>query len=70
MFWFLVYAAMATVRATLAGLGRTVARQRGPSAKHCIKRVDRFLGNHRIEPGIAMSGWIRWLARPRRRLLI
>jgi len=66
----LVYAAMATVRLTLAELGRTVARQRGQSVKHCIKRVDRFLGNGRIEPGIAMSGWIRWLARPGRRLLI
>lgn len=66
----LVYAAMETVRLTLAELGRTVARQRGQSAKHCIKRVDRFVGNRRIEPGIAMSGWIRWLARPGRRLLI
>ena len=66
----LVYAAMATVRLTIAGLGRTLARQRGQSAKHCIKRVDRFLGNKRIEPGIAMSGWIRWLAQPGRRLLI
>lgn len=66
----LVYAAMETARLTLAELGRTAARQRGRSAKHCIKRVDRFLGNHRIEPGIAMSGWIHWLARPGRRLLI
>jgi len=66
----LVYAAMATVRLTLAELGRTIARQRGQAAKHCIKRVDRFLGNHRIEPGLAMSGWIGWLARPGRRLLI
>ncbi len=66
----LVYAAMATVRLTIAGLGRTLARQRGQAAKHCIKRIDRFLGNHRIEPGIEMSGWIYWLARPGRRLLI
>ena len=66
----LVYSAMATVRLTLAELGRTMARQRGQAAKHCIKRVDRFLGNGRIEPGIAMCGWIRWLARPGRRLLI
>jgi len=66
----LVYAAMETVRLTLAELGRTMARQRDQAAKHCIKRVDRFLGNGRIEPGIAMSGWIRWLARPGRRLLI
>ena len=66
----LVYAAMETVRLTLAELGRTVARQRGQSVKHCIKRVDRFLGNGRIEPGVAMSGWIRWLVRPGRRVLI
>lgn len=67
---FLVYAAMATARVSLAELGRTMARQHGQSAKHCIKRVDRFLGNSRVEPGIAMSGWIRWVARPGRRLLI
>ena len=66
----LVYAAMATVRLTLAELGRTIARQRSQSAKHTIKRVDRFLGNHRIEPGLAMSGWIHWLAQPGRRLVI
>jgi hypothetical protein len=66
----LVYAAMETVRLTLAELGRTAARQRGQSVKHCIKRADRFLGNGRIEPGIAMSGWIRWLARPGRRVLV
>jgi len=61
---------METVRLTLAELGRTVALQRGQSVKHCIKRVDRFLGNGRIEPGVAMSGWIRWVARPGRRVLI
>jgi len=66
----LVFAAIHTVRLTLAELGRTMTRQRSVAAKHCIKREDRFLGNHRIEPVVAMEGWIRWIAMPRKQLLV
>ena len=40
------------------------------ATKHCIKRVDRFVGNHRIEPTVAMQGLVRWLARPPKKLLV
>ena len=40
------------------------------AVNHCIKRVDRFVGNPRIEPIHAMEGLIPWLARPRQRLLV
>jgi hypothetical protein len=61
---------MNTVKLTLAELGRVMARKRTATAKHYIKKVDRFLGNNRIEPAIAMEGWIRWFACPRKQLLV
>ena len=66
----LVCAATKLSQASLAHLGRLVAQERGVAVKHCIKRVDRFVGNPRIEPLQAMEGLIRWLARPRQRLLV
>ena len=57
-------------RASLAELGRCVSLETGISVKHCIKRVDRFIGNHRIEPIEAMRGPVAWLAKPRQRLLV
>ena len=66
----LVPAAMTLGRASLAQLGRTIAVKSGIAAKHCIKRVDRFIGNCRIEPTEAMRGVVGWLAKPRERLLV
>jgi hypothetical protein len=40
------------------------------ATKHCIKRVDRFVGNARIEPIEAMRGIVQWLAEPRKKLLV
>ena len=59
----LVEAAVRVHHVTLAALGR---RMRGPArAKHRIKRVDRFLGNDRVEPAEAMAGVARRLLRKR-----
>jgi hypothetical protein len=66
----LVVAAMKVTRVSLAELGRTLAHQNGIATKHCIKRVDRFVGNYRIEPTEAMRGMVQWLAKPRKRLLV
>ena len=66
----LVPAAMTVARASLAQVGRALAGQCQGAAKHCIKRVDRFVGNNRIEPTEAMRGIVQWLARPRQKLLI
>jgi len=32
--------------------------------------IDRFTGNHRIEPIEAMRGFVEWLAKPRPLLLV
>jgi hypothetical protein len=66
----LVPAAMCMERASLAQLGRALALNCGVAVKHCIKRVDRFVGNDRIEPTEAMRGLVQWLAKPRDRLLV
>jgi len=66
----LVPAAMTLARASLAQLGRALAEQCPVAAKHCIKRVDRFVGNVRIEPIEAMRGLVHWLAEPREKLLV
>lgn len=66
----LVPAAMTVARASLAQLGRALASQSTVTVKHCIKRVDRFLGNTRIEPTEAMRGIVQWLAQPRAKLLL
>jgi hypothetical protein len=58
------------VRASLAELGRCVSARGGLATKHCIKRVDRFVGNQRIEPVDAMRGPVSWLAKPRKNLLV
>jgi hypothetical protein len=66
----LALAACSMSRASLAELGRCLAQTSSVAVKHCIKRVDRFLQNARIEPPEAMRGLIEWLARPRKRLLV
>ena len=47
-----------------------LAIRSGIAVKHCIKRVDRFIGNSRIEPSEAMRGLVGWLARPREKPLV
>jgi hypothetical protein len=66
----LVIAATQLSRASLAQLGRNLSRQTNIATKHCIKRIDRFIGNHRVEPIEAMRGLVEWLARPRNKLLV
>jgi hypothetical protein len=66
----LVSAAMILSRASLAELGRALSYQNDIATKHCIKRVDRFIGNQRIEPIEAMRGIVQWLAKPRKYLLV
>jgi hypothetical protein len=66
----LVPAAMTMARASLAQLGRALAGQSEGATKHCIKRVDRFVGNVRVEPAEAMRGIVQWLALPRKKLLV
>jgi hypothetical protein len=66
----LVPAAMCMERASLAQLGRALAVNCGIAVKHCIKRVDRFIGNERIEPTEAMRGLVQWLAKSREKLLV
>lgn len=69
-FSVLVPAAMTLERVSLAQLGRALAIRSGIAVKHGIKRVDRFIGNSRIEPSEAMRGLVGWLARPREKLLV
>jgi len=66
----LVAAAMTLGRASIAQLGRAISYQNGIATKHCIKRVDRFIGNQRIEPIEAMRGIVQWLANSRKYLLV
>lgn len=66
----LVSASVTMARASLAQLGRALSCQNGIATKHCIKRVDRFIGNHRVEPIEAMRGVVEWLAKPRKRLWV
>jgi len=57
-------------RASLAELGRRVARSHSSTAKSGIKRVDRFIGNGRIEPSEAMRPLVAWLTGPHKKLLV
>lgn len=67
----IVIAALQVGRVSLAALGRQLV---GVSAKHGTKRVDRYLGNQRIEISEAMRGVIPQLirrpGRKRRPLLV
>ena len=51
----LVAAAMTMDCISLAALGRSLSRLRPVAVKHCMKRVERFVGNPRIEPTTAMQ---------------
>ena len=62
---YLVVGAMFAVRISLASIGRGMSGR--TRAKHKIKRVDRFLGNERIESSDAMGGLIRHLLHRHRR---
>jgi hypothetical protein len=75
----LVAATLGAMRLSLANIGRELAAGSGGAAKHAIKRVDRFLGNERVEPVEVMLGamnhlWrrkLKWHARkPDRRPLL
>src|SRR5690349_20972002 len=63
----LVVGAIACVRLSLAGIGRQMAGDAG--CKHRIKRVDRFLGNKRVEVSDAMRGLVRHLLKRYRKKL-
>jgi Transposase DDE domain len=56
----LATAVLAVERISLAAIGRQVE---GTTAKHGIKRVDRFLGNNRFSVGEGMQGLIQRLLR-------
>jgi hypothetical protein len=62
---YLVVGAMLAVRVSLANIGRGMPGR--TSVKHKIKRVDRFLGNERIESSDAMGGLVRHLLHRHRR---
>jgi len=66
----LALAALGLTRASLAGLGRRLAGLKPVAVKHCIKRVDRFIGNSRIEPLEAMRGVVAAFARPGQGLVV
>src|SRR5690606_39045297 len=75
----LVASALSSMRLSLAGIGRELAAAEDTSAKHAIKRVWRFITNHRVEPAEVMLPvmtrlWrrkLRWHAkRPDRRPLL
>ena len=66
----LVWGAVGMARASLAKLGRCVSAGGPVTAKHAIRRVDRFVGNARIEPAEAVRGAVQWLARPPKKLLV
>lgn len=66
----IVSAGVKVTRASLAELGRCLSQHSGIATKHCIKRIDRFIGNRRVEPIEVMRGVVHWLARPRKRLLV
>ncbi len=66
----LAVAACMVARAGIAELGRRLAATGPVAVKHCIKRVDRFLANARVEPAEAMRGVVEWLAQPRKKLLV
>ena len=44
----------------MAQLDRCLSAQSDVAAKRCIKRVDRFVSNARIEPAEAMRGPVQW----------
>ena len=66
----LVAAAITTVRVSLAEPGRALSYQNNIAAKHCIKHIDRFIGNQRVEPIEAMRGIVEWPSLPRKLLLV
>jgi hypothetical protein len=66
----LVTAAITVSRVSLAEIGRMLSCHNNIAAKHCIKRIDRFIGNQRVEPIEAMRGIVEWLSMPRKSLLV
>lgn len=62
---YLVVGAMLAARVSLAAIGRGMPGR--ADVKHKIKRVDRFLGNERIESSSAMGGLVRHLLHRHRR---
>lgn len=63
----LVIGALACVRLSLAGIARQMADE--TACKHRVKRVDRFLGNGRVEVSDAMRGLVHHLLRRHRKKL-
>ena len=53
-----VWALMRSPRLGIAALGQSLAMAGRPSAKHAVKRVDRFLGNDRIGMTVAFGDLI------------
>jgi hypothetical protein len=60
--------AMTVTRASLSEIGRALSHQNQIATRHCIKRIDRFVGNHRVKLIEAMHGIVEWLSKPRKEI--
>lgn len=66
----LVYGVLFCPKLSITAVGRTLASQMRVCAKHCIKRVDRFLGNHLIRTDMLIDCFCRWLTEKRQSIVV
>ena len=57
-------------RASIAAIGRAMARRRGREDKHAIKQFDRFLSNEKIELDVFFEDWVPYLVGARREIVV
>lgn len=55
---------------SISGVGRGLARANGTSPKHCIKQVDRFLSNDKIDVEEAQINWTKFDINSRREIFV
>jgi hypothetical protein len=57
-------------RASVAAIGRAMARRRGRQDKHAIKQFSRYLSNDHIDLDIAFEDWVPYLVGARREIVV
>lgn len=66
----IIYGILYSQKLSITWVGRSVAFLLQVSPKHCIKRVDRFLGNHLVRTEMLIDCYARWLTERRRSIVV
>lgn len=66
----MVWGVILAPKLSITAIGRVLAWRLNVSPKNCIRRVDRFVGNHLLQPQSLIDSFARWLVEKRKEVVV